>query len=214
MSSAIDTQHPFEDDTQERVGVILLDSNENLLVIEGLGGKLSLPKGCRHRGESEWDGAVRECYEETGIDIEDPKIPTKFLKTTRLRWGVYQTIRLGCPGFEIKVAVQEGESCRVFWVNPSSNWMLKNPNLNADLKCYIREKTDFWSHSSRKCPLTMLEDRYVAAGCAPEPLVPEWTSESLRIVKGDPKEVRRTKGRAKKTTWEAQKASERLTRTV
>jgi 8-oxo-dGTP pyrophosphatase MutT (NUDIX family) len=197
---SLDNQHPFEDDTAERVGVILLDSNENLLVIEGGGGKLSLPKGCRHRGESEWDGAVRECYEETGIDVEDPKLPTKFLKTLPLRWGVYQVIRLRCPGYEIKVSVQEGESCRVFWVNPSSKWMRKNPNLNADLRFYIREKEDLWL---RYAPLTQYTEHYVAAGCAPEPMFPEWASESLRMVKGDPKEVRRMKGRAKRTAWQA-----------
>lgn len=171
---SLDNQHPFEDDTAERVGVILLDSNENLLVIEGGGGKLSLPKGCRHRGESEWDGAVRECYEETGIDVEDPKIPTKFLKTTKLRYGVYQTIHLLCPGYQIKGSVQEGESSRVFWVNPSSNWLLKNPNLNADLRDYARFKEKIWNRFSRDSPLTILQDSYEVAGCAPSPAFPQW----------------------------------------
>lgn len=141
---SLDNKHPFEDDTAERVGVILLDSYENLLVIEGLGGKLSLPKGCRHRGESEWDGAVRECYEETGIDVEDPKIPTKFLKTTKLRYGVYQTIHLLCKRDLVTTKVQQGESCKVLWLNLRGLRMDKL-DCNADLKVFLRERVRSWS---------------------------------------------------------------------
>ncbi len=192
--------HPFNLETHERVGAIVLDANENLLVIEGVGGRLSLPKGCRHWGETEWDGAMRECYEETGVDLEDPLLPVTLLRrNVKLRWGTYQEVRVRLPGYQVKTLCQEGESVRVFWVNPSSKWIRSNPACNADLKAYVASKKDLWRGGSRQAPLTMAESRYVDAGCAPEPLddVP-WIKAVLT------KEQRREKGREKRLAQRAQ----------
>jgi 8-oxo-dGTP pyrophosphatase MutT (NUDIX family) len=62
--------HPFSEDTREKVGVIVYDSTGKILIVKGVGGKLSLPKGGRMRGETELEGAVREAWEETGLDLE------------------------------------------------------------------------------------------------------------------------------------------------
>ena len=129
--------HPFDLDTAERVGVIVLDCNGHLLVVEGAG-RLSLPKGCRHLGETEWDGAMRECYEETGLDLEDPLLPvTLFRRNVKLRWGTYQEIHLGIRGNQLKTKPQAGETSRVFWINPKSAKMQRNPACNADLRDYL-----------------------------------------------------------------------------
>jgi ADP-ribose pyrophosphatase YjhB (NUDIX family) len=70
--------HPFDDDTRKRCGIILIDSNNHLLAVIGKDTyKLSFPKGKKKFGETEWEGAVRECYEETGLDLEDPDVQSK-----------------------------------------------------------------------------------------------------------------------------------------
>lgn len=132
--------HPFDLDTSERVGAIVLDALGNLLLIEGPGGKLSLPKGCRHLGESEYDGAVRECYEETGLDLEDPALGVKGGERIPLRWGVYFKFQLRKPGaaYSEHLRPQARESVRVFWAHPGRRWLKFDADCNADLKVYVR----------------------------------------------------------------------------
>jgi ADP-ribose pyrophosphatase YjhB (NUDIX family) len=130
--------HPFNLETTERVGVIVLDSRGYLLLVENGGGRLSLPKGCRHWGETEWDGAMRECYEETGVDLEDPLLPITLLcRNLKLRYGTYQEVRLALSGRDVKTRCQTGESVRVFWAAPWTKEIRSNPACNADLKEYL-----------------------------------------------------------------------------
>jgi 8-oxo-dGTP pyrophosphatase MutT (NUDIX family) len=126
--------HPFADDTREKVGVIVYDTAGHVLLVEGAGGKISLPKGARLRGESELEGAVREAWEETGIDLE--KAP--YILKTKLIWGTYFVYKLNVRAKEITLRPQIGETVTVFWKSPTSFWLNQSTHLNCDLKFLIK----------------------------------------------------------------------------
>ena len=127
--------HPFMDDTREKVGVIVYDRIGNLLMVEGKGGKISLPKGGRLRGETEYEGALREAWEETGIDLERLKYKEKI----KLIWGTYFVYHLDGLGRNMQLRAQPGETLKVFWKDPKCLW-LKFANVNCDLGHYIKSR--------------------------------------------------------------------------
>jgi len=127
--------HPFTDDTREKVGVIVYDKKGYVLLVEGLTGKLSLPKGGRLRGETDLEGALREAYEETGIDLE--KI--HYTEKIKLIWGTYFVYKLPITGAKMPLHPQEGEILKVLWRKPTSNWIKTVANLNCDLGHFIRK---------------------------------------------------------------------------
>jgi 8-oxo-dGTP pyrophosphatase MutT (NUDIX family) len=128
--------HPFQADTEERVGVLVLDRRGRLLTVEGPSGKLSLPKGCRHLGETEWDGAMREAWEETGIDLESMSDAT-FVATVKLLHGTYFLFHIGRDGFTLSLRPQEGESKIIYWKRPTDTFYRSKP-CNADLGTFLR----------------------------------------------------------------------------
>jgi ADP-ribose pyrophosphatase YjhB (NUDIX family) len=134
------TSHPFNDETRERVGAIVYDVLGKLLIVEGAGGKMSLPKGCRFFGETVWDGGVRELYEETGLDIEAllADKSAKSLGTKQLRWGTYNVFQLKMRGTDLALRPQAGETCKVLWRDPKSQWMQRKADLNADLRHLVK----------------------------------------------------------------------------
>lgn len=123
------------DDTREKVGVIVYDTTGKILMVEGLGGKVSLPKGGRLRGETELEGAIREAWEETGIDLEG----VHYCEKIKLIWGTYFIYKLGVKGKDLKLRPQPGEVLSVVWKSPSSFWMNEVASLNCDLAFYIRK---------------------------------------------------------------------------
>ena len=125
--------HPFADDTRDKVGVIVYDRDGYLLLVEGKGGKLSFPKGGRLRGETDLEGALREAWEETGIDLE----AFDYQKKIKLIWGDYFLYALGVEGRSLRLRGQPGETVKVLWRHPNSYWMREHPLLNCDLKYYI-----------------------------------------------------------------------------
>jgi len=131
--------HPFSDDTREKVGVIVYDKQGKLLIVEGHGGKLSLPKGGRLRGETELEGALREAWEETGIDLEQ----TTYVSKIKLVWGVYFVYKLAVSCNEMSLMPQPGEVVKVLWKRPTSFWMRRIASLNCDLKFYIQNQSWF-----------------------------------------------------------------------
>ena len=138
--------HPFWDDTREKVGVIVYDSVGKLLLVEGIRGKLSLPKGGRLRGETDLEGALREAWEETGINLEDIQYTSKI----KLIWGTYFVYKLDVLGKDMPLLPQPGEVVKVLWKNPKSFW-LKMANMNCDLKYYINDYIpEGWSLSKKK----------------------------------------------------------------
>jgi 8-oxo-dGTP pyrophosphatase MutT (NUDIX family) len=64
-------------DTKDRAGIILTNTKGELLLVRGPTGKLSLPKGKRKVCETEYEGACRECLEESGIDVRGMPIKRK-----------------------------------------------------------------------------------------------------------------------------------------
>ena len=58
-----------EADTQDRSGIILLNKKNEILLVRGPTGKLSMPKGKRKVKENNYEGACRECLEESGVDV-------------------------------------------------------------------------------------------------------------------------------------------------
>ena len=126
--------HPFADDTREKVGVIVYDNVGHILLVEGKTGKISLPKGGRLRGESELEGALREAWEETGIDLD----LAKYISKIKLVWGTYFIYKVDMRGKEIHLRPQAGETLTVFWKSPTSFWLNESTLLNCDLKFLIK----------------------------------------------------------------------------
>jgi 8-oxo-dGTP pyrophosphatase MutT (NUDIX family) len=63
-------------------GIFLEDCNGKLLVATPTGGRtgsLTIPKGGKEVGESDWQAAVREFKEEAGIDVESFYNYTEFI---------------------------------------------------------------------------------------------------------------------------------------
>ena len=127
--------HPFTDDTREKVGVIVYDTSGQLLMVQGKGGKVSLPKGGRLRGETELEGALREAWEETGIDLEKLAYSGKI----KLIWGTYFIYNLDVKASDLNLRPQPGEVLKVVWKKPSSFWINEVAMLNCDLASYIRK---------------------------------------------------------------------------
>lgn len=137
---AAELQHPWNEDTRERVGCIVYDVEGNLLVVDGGSGKISLPKGCRHLGETEWDGGLRELYEETGLDVELllAEKSARFVEKKALRWGTYMVFRLKMHGSDLALRPQAGETSKILWKNPWGFWMQRKADLNADLRHLVK----------------------------------------------------------------------------
>jgi 8-oxo-dGTP pyrophosphatase MutT (NUDIX family) len=133
------SHHPFTDDTREKVGVIVFDKNGYVLIVQGTSGKLSLPKGGRLRGETELEGALREAYEETGIDLEN----LKYTEKIKLIWGTYFTYHLPCSGLCLNLQKQAGEILKIMWRKPTSTWIQTEARLNCDLGCLVKKLNNF-----------------------------------------------------------------------
>jgi 8-oxo-dGTP pyrophosphatase MutT (NUDIX family) len=127
--------HPFADDTREKVGVIVYDNAGHVLLVQGMTGKISLPKGGRLRGETELEGAVREAWEETGIDLEK----TTYILKTKLIWGTYFVYKLNVRAKELVLRPQAGETTAVLWKSPTSFWLNHSDRMNCDLKFLIKD---------------------------------------------------------------------------
>ena len=126
--------HPFADETRDKVGVIVYDSAGHVLLVEGISGKISLPKGARRRGETELEGAVREAWEETGIDLEK----ASYILKTKLIWGTYFVYKLNVRARELILRPRVGETLDVMWKSPTSFSLNHSTRLNCDLKFLIK----------------------------------------------------------------------------
>jgi 8-oxo-dGTP pyrophosphatase MutT (NUDIX family) len=124
----------FGRDTREKVGVIVRDRDNKLLIVEGKTGKHSLPKGGRFCYETEYEGALRECWEETGLDLWHctPE------RTVKLVWGTYYFFRLPVSGKTLTLVPQPGECVKVLWKNPGGYWLKEVAVKNIDLFTYVR----------------------------------------------------------------------------
>jgi 8-oxo-dGTP pyrophosphatase MutT (NUDIX family) len=62
---------------EETVGVIVLDKGGRHLMVKGVTGKWSFPKGRQKEGEPIYEAALREAREEAGIDLIGEKYVKK-----------------------------------------------------------------------------------------------------------------------------------------
>ncbi len=87
-----------------------------LMIRHKKGGHRSFPKGHMERGETEYMTAVREVYEETGVQI---RITEKFRRTVRYRPmpGVSKEVVYFLTETDrVEIRPQEGEIAQVEWV--------------------------------------------------------------------------------------------------
>ncbi len=123
-------------DTEDVVGVICVDAKGQVLLVQGLGGKWSFPKGRRKSNETHYQGAVREAREEAGIDLTGRPVNVKM----SLRYGTYYLYVFGRSGDQIPLAESSTpeEILRVAWVNLKSAEFAKEEK-NADLRFYWKK---------------------------------------------------------------------------
>lgn len=121
-------------DTRDVVGVICIDKEGKLLLVQGFGGKWSFPKGRRKEKETDLQGALREAKEESGIDLSDL---TPFL-SMKLRYGTYFCYYLKCNGEDLKMAkpTTPEEILQAGWIAATSS-AFRSEEKNADLRCYL-----------------------------------------------------------------------------
>ena len=118
-------------DTEDVVGVIVFYRNQ-ILLVRGVGGKWSFPKGRRRENESFLQGALREAKEEAGLDLTgiSPDV------TLKLRYGTYFIFNLWrIP--ELASPSTPEEVLEVGWHTFQS---MRDKEKNADLKCYFKLK--------------------------------------------------------------------------
>ena len=122
-------------DTTDVVGVICVDREGQVLLVQGFGGKWSFPKGRRKENETSYQGALREAKEEAGIDLSGRLVNMKI----NLRYGTYYLYVFGRKGEEIPLIdpMTPQEITKVAWVNLKSDGF-SQAEKNADLRHYIQ----------------------------------------------------------------------------
>lgn len=127
-------------DTGQRAGLIIQDAADCILIVRGPSGKWSFPKGCLKRGESAWDGAVRETREETGLDVEALAAAGKVqlhMMEIPMPHGLYWIVSVRDPSVKKMLStVPSREVIEMDWV-PVAKRTLEGRFLNSDLKTYI-----------------------------------------------------------------------------
>lgn len=133
-------------DTADIAGAIVLDKNNRILVIKGIGGIWSLPKGRRKDGETIYEAALREAREESGIDLKT-ETPIAYIK---LSYGSYYLFKLKKSYVDIQLERPSTpeEVLEVQWIKRK---VLFCERTNYDLTMYIRGNHNFRNpqHQSR-----------------------------------------------------------------
>lgn len=113
-------------------GVILITNSNKILLVKGRKrNKWSFPKGHIQGSETVHQCALRECYEETGITLND--LEYSFYK--KLNSGVYFIYRI--PDELDYTVYDKKEICDIAWLSiPSMMNLITNTDVNAFLKDY------------------------------------------------------------------------------
>lgn len=100
---------------EKSCGAIIIDKENRILLIKHNQGHWAFPKGHTEAKETERETALREVYEETGLNIEIDT-DTKEITTYSPEKGVIKDVIyfLGFPK-EDKVKLQESEVCDFLW---------------------------------------------------------------------------------------------------
>lgn len=129
--------HPFQDDIDETVGCVILDCFERILLVKGgeFSSKLSFPKGSRKRGESILEGALREVWEETNLDLSNFEFP---LTPKQFSRGKYFLVKLKWSFESFDLHGQANESGKVLWVYPEELYKYDRSTYNIDIEYFIK----------------------------------------------------------------------------
>ncbi len=121
-------------DTKDVVGVICIDREGKLLLVQGAGGKWSFPKGRRKELETDHQGALREAKEEAGIDLSDQ---TPFA-SIKLRYGAYFCYFFNVFGEDMKLSkpATPDEILQAGWIFAKTE-TFRRQDKNADLRAYL-----------------------------------------------------------------------------
>jgi 8-oxo-dGTP pyrophosphatase MutT (NUDIX family) len=133
MSRQPKTYYNHNEDTDDSVGCILIDAEAKILLIDGVV-KISFPKGHRKQDESSRDCAIREVWEETGLDVSNLKF-NRFAKFVRCK---YYYMQLPRPFETYKLKPQEGETGKVFWATLAEFVKIPRKKCNVDVAWYSK----------------------------------------------------------------------------
>jgi bis(5'-nucleosidyl)-tetraphosphatase len=113
-------------------GVILISHNNTILLVKGRKmNKWSFPKGHIEGSETIYQCAIRECFEETGISLNN----YEYNYSKKLNSGEYFIYKIP---YELKHNMHDTEEISdIAWVSiPSMMNMYTNTDVNAFLKDY------------------------------------------------------------------------------
>lgn len=125
------------------IGVIIVNQNGDVLFGKRRGGLApyySIPGGRLEAGETFEECAIREIKEETGMDIEDPKViaVTNNLKTFKNEGVHYISVVLLAKSFSGEAKVMEKEKCEEWiWADPKSIPMPHFDASERSIDCYL-----------------------------------------------------------------------------
>jgi 8-oxo-dGTP pyrophosphatase MutT (NUDIX family) len=125
-------------DTEDIAGVICVDNKSRVLVVQGIGGMWSFPKGRRKTKETMYQAAVREALEEAGIDLSKRTVNAKI----NLRYGTYYlyTFKRTFDQIALEKPKTPEEVKDIRWIDTHSQefHLLEK---NADLRCYSKSSS-------------------------------------------------------------------------
>lgn len=124
---------PQKSSSKTYTDLILQDFNGNILLLKRSSvddfqpNKWGLPGGKLEFNENTVNGALRECYEECGLNLKDPSIDEFLsikpqpLKTYKPEKGIiiyYTYAKLNCLGKDFNLILDQDEHEQYIWIDP------------------------------------------------------------------------------------------------
>ncbi len=128
------------------IGVILENSNNEILIGKRKGSHaplFSIPGGHLELGETFEEAAIKEVFEETGLQISDPKVisVTNNLRTYQHENKHYISVILYSNKYTGVLEVKENDKCEFWaWYSPNN---IPNPHFDASefaVECFLNNK--------------------------------------------------------------------------
>lgn len=134
------------DRPQVGIGVIIQNANNEILVGKRKGSHApfySIPGGHLEHGETFEAAAIKEVFEETGLQIKNPKVfgVTNNLRTYKSENKHYISVNLFVNEFEGTLEVKEPDKCEAWaWYNLSA---IPKPQFDASefaIECFEQQQ--------------------------------------------------------------------------